>query len=113
MCEEEKLLKDFHFTRRFRHNKISLSRQPYCIECSRGYSRSRRNKYEANRKWKKENPIKNLVNKKVLREIKAGRLNREPCEICGDTKSHAHHEDYSKPLDIIWLCPFHHKWIHK
>ena len=27
------------------------------------------------------------------------------CSICGKSATiHAHHEDYSKPLEIIWLC---------
>ena len=28
------------------------------------------------------------------------------CSVCGKSgKIHAHHEDYSKPLEIMWLCP--------
>ena len=45
--------------------------------------------------------------------IKAGRLVRQPCEVCGaDDKVHAHHDDYSKPLDVRWLCPEHHREHH-
>lgn len=41
----------------------------------------------------------------VYRAIKRGQLVRLPCEACGDTKkTDAHHDDYSKPLDIRWLC---------
>ena len=42
----------------------------------------------------------------------AGKLQKQPCEICGAPYVHAHHGDYSKPLDVIWLCPMHHRWIH-
>lgn len=40
----------------------------------------------------------------VRRAIKAGRLVRQPCERCGVPHAQAHHEDYSKPLDVRWLC---------
>lgn len=37
----------------------------------------------------------------------------QPCEICGDLKRvHGHHEDYSDPLNVIWLCPSHHMKAH-
>jgi predicted Zn-ribbon and HTH transcriptional regulator len=40
--------------------------------------------------------------------IKAGTLIRKTeCEDCGSTsdrKLHGHHEDYDKPLDVVWLC---------
>ena len=29
-----------------------------------------------------------------------GRLIRQPCEVCGEVKSQAHHGDYGKPLDV-------------
>lgn len=25
----------------------------------------------------------------------------------------AHHEDYDKPLDVVWLCGFHHRQLHE
>lgn len=53
------------------------------------------------------------------RAITRGKLNlavlkhqilRQPCEVCGATESvEAHHEDYTKPLDVQWLCPTHHQ----
>lgn len=49
---------------------------------------------------------------KVHRALKAGSLMRCPCEVCGADKTHAHHDDYSKPLDVRWLCPMHHREHH-
>jgi hypothetical protein len=40
----------------------------------------------------------------VRRAILDGRLIRQPCGNCGESRSHAHHHDYSKPLDVQWLC---------
>jgi len=49
----------------------------------------------------------------VARAIKNGRLEKNPCLICGNAKRpHAHHEDYSSPLKITWLCAKCHKFIH-
>lgn len=45
---------------------------------------------------------------KVHRAIKAGRLQKMPCEVCGNSTAQAHHDDYSRPLDIRWLCRKHH-----
>lgn len=44
--------------------------------------------------------------------IRRGELTRLPCEVCGTAKSHAHHEDYSKPLEVVWLCRAHHEALH-
>jgi hypothetical protein len=48
----------------------------------------------------------------VYRALKSGRLKKEPCEVCGAEKSQAHHDDYSKPLEVRWLCAVHHKALH-
>lgn len=44
--------------------------------------------------------------------IRDGRVKRLPCEKCGDTKTEAHHEDYTKPENIRWLCFRHHREAH-
>ena len=44
--------------------------------------------------------------------LKSGKTERSPCEICGEIKVHAHHDNYQKPFDIRWLCPIHHKAAH-
>jgi hypothetical protein len=46
--------------------------------------------------------------------IYSGKLKRQPCERCGSSDNiQAHHEDYSKPRDVMWLCPIHHAERHK
>jgi len=48
----------------------------------------------------------------VAVKIKKGELLRQPCQICGREKTDAHHNDYSKPLEVQWLCRKHHRDFH-
>jgi hypothetical protein len=42
-----------------------------------------------------------------------GKLKRQPCEACGTTRLvQKHHTDYSKPLQVRWLCMRHHREEH-
>jgi hypothetical protein len=45
--------------------------------------------------------------------MKTGRLERKPCEVCGDKRVEGHHDDYNKPLDVRWLCRKHHSEAHR
>jgi len=49
----------------------------------------------------------------VNRAVASGRLQRLPCEVCGYPRTDAHHHDYSKPLDIRWLCRSCHAAEHR
>ena len=41
-----------------------------------------------------------------------GTLFPQPCAICGAIKTECHHKDYSKPLDVVWLCKHCHRLVH-
>ncbi len=56
-------------------------------------------------------PQKNAARVAVGNALRDGRLVRKPCEACGSEKSQAHHDDYSKPLDVRWFCFKHHREI--
>lgn len=43
--------------------------------------------------------------------VKVGKVVPTPCWVCGE-KAEAHHPDYSRPLDAVWLCPKHHREVH-
>lgn len=57
----------------------------------------------------------------VRRAIESGVLYRpEECETCGckpgratdgRARIHAHHNDHSRPLEVVWLCPKCHRKI--
>lgn len=66
------------------------------------------------REWKKKNPEKRHAHRKVAKALKSGRLSRKPCSRCGsEINVHAHHEDYSRWLDVIWLCGVCHMQRHR
>lgn len=62
-------------------------------------------------KYPEKYKARNLLNSAVRdgRVIKPG-----ACESCGAKEHiHGHHDDYSKPLDVKWLCAACHKARHK
>ena len=68
---------------------------------------------EAKRRWRERNRDKTRAQAKARRAYLRGDLVRQACEICGTEDTHMHHDDYSKPLDVRWLCPTHHGEIHR
>lgn len=121
-CKERKPLAAFH-----RHSKNKDGHQSYCKACSnvaaRSASRTRltaSNKRPATagqRERRQQRRLRTVgkiqANRAVANAVKKGVLVRQPCEVCGATKVHAHHDDYSKLLDVRWLCPAHHTEWHK
>ena len=57
-------------------------------------------------------PEKKRAQRLVCSALKSGKLTKQPCEVCGKDKVQAHHDDYSKPLDVRWLCFLHHRMLH-
>ncbi len=55
--------------------------------------------------------IKKAARRAVTYAISTGSLIPQPCEVCGE-KAWAHHDDYTKPLEVRWLCPVHQKEFH-
>lgn len=65
------------------------------------------------RKWQLLNKEKRECHWRLLCAVKMGRIKKDPCEICGEIKVDGHHDDYSKPLEVRWLCRLHHNQLHK
>lgn len=129
ICLEYKPLDDFHKHPRMKDGHINK-----CKECTKAYSRQHRRDnqgyylpYDKKRNKEPERQVKvrrrHDENKKqwpekyrarsaVTNAVRDRRLVKEPCSVCGDKKSQGHHEDYSKPLDVIWYCVTHHAARH-
>lgn len=122
-CGEVKPLSEF-----YRHRKMADGHLNKCKDCTkadvrqhraendsvREYDRRRGNRQPAGylRSYRNRNPEKYAAHISVGNALRDGRLHRQPCEECGDTNVHAHHDDYAKPLKVRWLCPMHHKRHH-
>lgn len=88
--------------------------QIYCKPCNRdrvkAWRKANRDKVsETNRRYRTNNPEKNIAHRRLHKALRDGRLTKPSgCEDCGLAASpedlQAHHEDYSKPLDVEWLC---------
>lgn len=53
--------------------------------------------------------------KRFYAAISLGRITRpNNCSVCGkQCKPHGHHDDYSKPYDVLWVCTKCHGDIHR
>src|SRR5512146_228853 len=80
----------------------------YCLSCHDAYMRE----------WRKTHPLSETERRKDIARsylrvyIRRGKIQRQPCEVCG-APAEAHHHDYSKPLEVRWLCRPHHLELHK
>lgn len=61
----------------------------------------------------KRDPKKTAAGIAARSAVARGKLKKLPCEVCGEQKSEAHHPNYDKPLDVMWLCRKHHADIHR
>lgn len=84
------------------------------IEKIREYDRRRGSRQSASylSEYRKKYPNKYRAHCLVNNNIRKGNILKECCEICGNEKSVAHHDDYLKPLKVRWLCQAHHKQWH-
>ena len=130
-CNQTKPLSEY-----YKHSKMADGHLNKCKECNKKDSdrnfknkmldpewaikeRERQRKKEERRrseglvkKYEKRKYIKPAANSILGNAIRSGSIKRMPCEICGSKKSEGHHEDYSKPLDVVWLCSRHHSDRH-
>jgi hypothetical protein len=126
-CGEEKPVEGFH-----RCNHSHDGRKRECRECARERVRIYREKnrerllveqrasYRASReqtlayqqRYRTEHPERKRVRGAVERAVRSGKLQRQPCQVCGVEPAEAHHPNYDRALDVQWLCRSHHRQIH-
>jgi hypothetical protein len=129
-CEAVKPLEEF-----YKHPMMADGHVNKCKECNKNDVTNNRNKNiekiraydrergkiperikanaEINRAWRQEDARRSFAHNQVAKAIRNGSLVRQPCIRCEETKSVAHHEDYDKPLEVVWLCQPCHKQRHK
>jgi hypothetical protein len=84
--------------------------QRTCRQCHAAYLRKWRKTHRPTKSQRKRANCRSYAHAYRNR----GKIKIEPCSICGSTtKLHMHHEDYSKPLEVIWFCETHHRELHK
>lgn len=126
-CKVEKPLTDFD------PNKLGkLGLHSQCIPCRRAATEAWRKRnlskraadlkawreksngayIKSNRDWELRNKEKRAAHVRVKWAKKKGLLIPKPCRDCGTSKVEAHHEDYSKPLEVVWLCKRCHCALH-
>lgn len=130
-CGATKPLSEF-----YRHSMMADGHLNKCKECTkndvskhreknidrlREYDRSRfqndsdrRNAHkQSSYKYTREHPERRSARNKARRALQTGKMKKTPCESCGNEKTEMHHPDYSRPLDVMWLCKLCHEQWHK
>jgi hypothetical protein len=133
-CGISKPLDDFHRIRKGDDARVSNCRA--CAneklrqrrladpEGNRAYHLAYRRAWRANaanaaretehaRAWRTKNADRYAAHMAVAVAKQQGKLQAKPCEVCGNERADAHHDDYSRPLDVMWLCRLHHAERHK
>lgn len=64
--------------------------------------RAKKRMYE--KSHRERNVEKSRARNAVSNALRDGKIVKMPCEVCGNHVVTAHHEDYSQPLRIKWLC---------
>ena len=126
-CKQIKPLGEFYC-----HPMMGDGHLNVCKPCKRLYARTyakteagyanaaKRQRTERRHLWQDEyerkrramSPEKFRARNTFWRALKNGKILKQPkCQFprCEFTKVEGHHDDYSRPLEILWLCKFHHR----
>jgi len=119
-CGETKELNEFYRNANMKDGILNT-----CKKCRRSEieqmrktdkykQRMKKHRASWNQRFKGDKKNKNKIAawNAVYYALKTGKLIKEPCEICGSDDSKAHHDDYTKRLEVRWLCGIHHSEWH-
>ena len=119
-CKIDKELVDF-----YPHKQMKDGYLNKCRDCARRDSAAQLEINKLNPVWvekeKERVRLKQLrlagskrtkIYNQVRDALNQGLIKEQPCAVCGEVKTEGHHEDYDKPLDLVWLCKRHHSDRH-
>ena len=115
-CGAERPLTEFYV-----HRQMGDGRLNKCKECTRNDVRENYAKrldyyreYDRRRGRRPAEPLKASARRKVRDALARAILKRGPCEVGVDChgRIEGHHDDYTKPLAVRWLCKKHHAEAH-
>ena len=127
-CGVERPLSDY-----YKHAQMADGHLNKCKECTKNDVRERRFdpkfrekvlEYDRSRgarqdpdyckEYRERFPLKYKAHSALNNAVRSGKISKpEACEECGSTFAlNGHHDDYSKPLDVRWLCSACHRQWH-
>lgn len=129
-CGKEKPLSEF-----YKHPEMTDRHLGKCKECTKKDVRenraARKEQYSEYEKVRRQRPERKAYQTEQTRQyrlkyperarahsivnyhIRVGNLVPKPCEVCGELEVQAHHDNYSEPLNVRWLCFGHHRALHR
>ena len=103
--------KDYY--QEFDRRRSSLPKRVAAREAYRKTDGYKESHAKASALWNVSNRTKKKAQTAVGNAVRDGRLLKQPCHICGAEDAEAHHPDYDRALDVVWLCSGHHAQVHK
>lgn len=103
---------------RIREYDKARNNQPHRVEARKEYTKTEAGKQAKKRAmdaYHKRYPMKYATHVITGNAIRDGKLiQASECSVCKSTeKIEGHHDDYTKPLDVRWLCESCHKKWHR
>jgi len=105
----------------YRKAEREYSTSPKRLEAQRLYKKKWRTEHrelvaEGNKARRKKSKKKIAAQKKIYRAVRDGKIRRpSTCSKADNTcrgDTQAHHLDYDKPFEVVWLCMSHHQREH-